>query len=298
MARPRKEGMDYFPHDTDAANDEKIEALRSLYGNDGYAFYFIMLERIYRTADFEIDVSDAETREQTFHILARKIAVTREQFEKMLCTALKWGCFDKVKYEENGIITSEGIKKRASVVVEKREKMRLKRQSDNTLVSDAETREQTGVQIPQSKEKKSKEKKSNNNYLDDSPYMKMIDYFIEKIQTWMPDFKFKGSKQTWADDFRKLVEIDKATRQDIAAVMDYLPNDTFWRKNVLSAKKFREQFMRLKAEMVSKGERAHARTGRAVDSNSSKGGASPFDGFKVPTRTIERESNEADEFVY
>jgi hypothetical protein len=47
MARPKKEGMDYFPHDTDAVNDEKIEALRLLYGNDGYAFYFILLERIY-----------------------------------------------------------------------------------------------------------------------------------------------------------------------------------------------------------------------------------------------------------
>lgn len=38
MARPRKEGLGYFPHDTDAVNDEKIEALRALYGNDGYAY--------------------------------------------------------------------------------------------------------------------------------------------------------------------------------------------------------------------------------------------------------------------
>ena len=47
MARPQKEGMDYYPHDIDAANDEKIEALRAIYGNNGYAFYFILLERIY-----------------------------------------------------------------------------------------------------------------------------------------------------------------------------------------------------------------------------------------------------------
>lgn len=38
MARPRKEGMDYFPHDTDAVNDTKIESLRMLYGNDGHYF--------------------------------------------------------------------------------------------------------------------------------------------------------------------------------------------------------------------------------------------------------------------
>ena len=43
MARPRKEGLDYFPHDTDAASDEKIEALTIIYGAKGYAFYFILL---------------------------------------------------------------------------------------------------------------------------------------------------------------------------------------------------------------------------------------------------------------
>ena len=78
MARPQKEGMDYFPHDTDAVNDEKIEALRALYGNDGYAFYFIMLERIYRTAEFEINVSDAETQKETFQILAKKVEYPRK----------------------------------------------------------------------------------------------------------------------------------------------------------------------------------------------------------------------------
>ena len=102
MARPQKEGMDYFPHDTDAVNDEKIEALRALYGNDGYAFYFIMLERIYRTADFEINVSDAETQKETFQILAKKVGVSTEIFEQMLNAALKWGCFSKKDYEKRG----------------------------------------------------------------------------------------------------------------------------------------------------------------------------------------------------
>ena len=94
MARPPKTGLDYFPHDTDAVNDEKVEALRMLYGNDGYAFYFILLERIYRTSDGELDVSDAET----IQILSRKIEVTIEKFNKMLKTALKKGCFDAEKY--------------------------------------------------------------------------------------------------------------------------------------------------------------------------------------------------------
>jgi spore germination protein YaaH len=155
MARPKKEGMDYFPHDTDAVNDEKIEALRYLYGNDGYAFYFILLERIYRTKNFELDVSDAET----IQILSRKVGVNEEKFHQMLETSLKRGCFDKQAYEESHVLTSEGIKKRASVVVEKRVKMRDKYQSSKDSVSDAETTQETEVETPQSKEKESKEKK-------------------------------------------------------------------------------------------------------------------------------------------
>ena len=156
MARPLKEGMDYFPHDTDAANDEKIEVLRSLYGNDGYAFYFIMLERIYRSKNFEINVSDAETREETYQILSRKVSVTRERFDQILQTALKWGCFNQQWYDEKGIISSDGIKKRSGTVTEKRAAMRIKYNNKPTGVSASETTQETGEETPQSKVKESK----------------------------------------------------------------------------------------------------------------------------------------------
>ncbi|MDP4159793.1 MAG: DUF4373 domain-containing protein [Bacillota bacterium] len=145
MARPQKEGMDYFPHDNDAVNDEKIEALRVLYGNDGYAFYFILLERIYRTSTFELDVSDAET----IQILCKKVAVTEQQFNRMLETALKRKCFDQESYEKRKVLTSPGIKKRAAVVIEKRELMRSKYKK----VSEAENPQETKSETPQSKGK-------------------------------------------------------------------------------------------------------------------------------------------------
>lgn len=156
MARPKKEGMDYFPHDTDAVNDEKLEALRMLYGNDGYAFYFIMLERIYRTKDAELDISDAET----IQILSRKVSVSLETFHKMLETCFKRDIFDRKLYEQHGVLTSKGIQKRVAPVVEKREKMRQKysRSKDNG-VSDAET-EQKPDKVKESKGKESKVKES------------------------------------------------------------------------------------------------------------------------------------------
>lgn len=162
MARPKKEGMDYFPHDTDAVNDEKIESLRFLYGNDGYAFYFILLERIYRSKHFELDVSDAET----IQILCRKVDVNLEKFNQILEYALKKGCFDKAEYEKRKVLTSEGIKNRASVVVGKRVKMREEYHNSKVdEVSAAETppeTEQKRGKVKESKVKESKEKEINN----------------------------------------------------------------------------------------------------------------------------------------
>lgn len=155
MARPRKEGLDYFPHDTDAVNDEKIEALRALYGNDGYAFYFILLERIYRTNNLELNISDAEMCQ----ILARKIGVSEEKFNQMLETAIRWNCFDREMFEKKGILTSNGIKKRAAIVLEKRLKMREKYQQGKGRISASGTGEETTAEMRQSKVKKSKEKK-------------------------------------------------------------------------------------------------------------------------------------------
>ncbi|WP_049680873.1 DUF4373 domain-containing protein [Peribacillus loiseleuriae] len=187
MARPKKEGMDYFPHDTDAVNDEKIEALRFLYGNDGYAFYFILLERIYRAKEFELDVSDAET----IQILCRKIGVNEEKFHQILETSLKRSCFDRVAYEEKRVLTSTGIKNRASIVVEKRVMMRDKYQKSKD-VSDAETSEETKVETSQSKVKKRKEKERNKNNIPEQiknlrlryseTQLKVIDDYLEIIR--------------------------------------------------------------------------------------------------------------------
>ena len=196
IARPQKEGMDYFPHDNDAANDEKIEALRVLYGNDGYAFYFILLERIYRTAEFELDVSDAETTQ----ILCRKVAVTEEKFNAMLETALKRKCFDQEAYEQRSVLTSIGIKKRASVVIEKREFMRSKYKK----VSDAETTPETREETPQRKGKERLKESKEENI--------SIGVFFESIWSLYPKKKGKGQVSKTQKEKLYKIGIEEMTR--------------------------------------------------------------------------------------
>lgn len=155
MARPRKEGMDYFPHDTDASNDKKIKALKMLYGNDGYAFYFILLEMIYREPNFELDISDAET----IQILAKEVGINEELFMQILTTSIKRECFDSQAFHERSVLTSNGIKKRASIVIEKREKMRQSYEKSKSDKPKEDSDAETPAETPQSKSKS----KSNSN---------------------------------------------------------------------------------------------------------------------------------------
>ena len=151
--RPPKKGLDYFPHDTDAFNDEKIEAIRMKHGAEGYMFYFFHLERIYRSENAEI-VSDAETQQ----ILSRKLEITPQKYTEILNTCIKYKCFDPHKYTQQHLLTSNGIRKRASVVYDKRKRMK---DLYNKNISDAETQQkhssnssETYAESTQRKEKK------------------------------------------------------------------------------------------------------------------------------------------------
>ena len=198
MARPVKQGMDYFPHDTDAASDEKIEALRALHGNDGYAFYFVLLERIYRTENGELSVEN----EAVFAALLKKIGVTRAKYQKIIKSAFELFLLDREKYENEKIITSDGIKKRFDSVNADRKKKRAKYNSDKPPkelegisdipppISDGETTGET----TQSKEKERKEKESiNSSSGSDVPLLKSSPFLIYFGQ------KFPIPNPTWAE---------------------------------------------------------------------------------------------------
>ena len=44
MARPQKQTVKYFPHDTDASDGKTLTIIQSKYGNDGYSFWFKLLQ--------------------------------------------------------------------------------------------------------------------------------------------------------------------------------------------------------------------------------------------------------------
>lgn len=137
-------------------NDEKIEAMRALYGNDGYAFYFILLERIYKKNGV-LDVKNPAI----ISAIKRNVTANSELFDKMLNTAFEIGLFDKCAFDEKGIITSTAIECRTTSVNNERARKRAYAESKRVL--DGENTANRRKLPPKVKQSKVKESKENNN---------------------------------------------------------------------------------------------------------------------------------------
>ncbi|GLC89359.1 Rrf2 family transcriptional regulator [Lysinibacillus piscis] len=91
-------------------------------------------------------------------------------------------------------------------------------------------------------------------YDEDNTYFKMAKYFYDKVEVVANEAGVshlikKSNLQTWADDMRKLIELDGVDKHLAKQVMDWVTQDSFWRTNVLSAKKLREKFTELAIKM-------------------------------------------------
>ena len=87
---------------------------------------------------------------------------------------------------------------------------------------------------------------------DSDPYL--LAKFMEKCITENnPKFpQNESQRQRWAKDFDLMIRRDKIDADDIAEVIDWCQNDSFWRSNILSGKKVREKYQQLAMKMSSR----------------------------------------------
>jgi DNA-binding transcriptional regulator YiaG len=126
MGRPLKDGLAYFQHDVGMSNDEKIEALEAVHGNDGYAVFNKLLERIFKSFG-KLDLSDDVQRLS----IARKCNVSSEKFEQIIIDAVRFRLFDEESWTTEKRLTSCRIKQQLEVVEEERERWRKKAGGEN-----------------------------------------------------------------------------------------------------------------------------------------------------------------------
>jgi DnaD/phage-associated family protein len=119
MARPQKEGLDYFPLDTDIAEDEKILYLEAETGLEGFAIYVKLLSTIYRNSYYMM------WTETQLSIYSRRFFVDKNTLSTVVSVCKNIGLFDKNLYEKYQILTSHGIQSRYLMALERRSSIKM-----------------------------------------------------------------------------------------------------------------------------------------------------------------------------
>lgn len=167
MARPVKQGIDYFPFDVDFFSDIKIRKIARACGSQATSILICLLCNIYKDNGYYI-LWD----EDLPFVIADTVGVSEGAVKEVIYKALQVDFFDQNIYNKYQVLTSYGIQKRFKSAVYKRESIEY---IEEYMVSDVRNNvsdvknKVTDVRSTQSKVKKSKVKKSKENKKEISP---------------------------------------------------------------------------------------------------------------------------------
>ena len=155
MTRVQKDVVSYFPHDADACTGDTLTVLQSRFGNDGYAFWFKLLEKLALTDGHCLDVSNPTK----WQIFIAKMGVDEITTVEMMKILVEMQAIDKDLWDSKLIWCQNLVNNVADVY-----KNRKRELPQKPIITDkkAITTDDNGLTTagnPQSKVKKSKEDK-------------------------------------------------------------------------------------------------------------------------------------------
>lgn len=279
MARPPKQGIDYFQADVDMFQDRKIKRLLRSAGTKGFTIYIYLLTHIYRDKGYyyEWDTHSA------FDI-SDELNLSENVVEETIKACCSIGLFNEALFSARSILSSESIQNRWHRIVKdaKRTETRIDAEvkikegkpvflPEKTKKPPEETPPDSGDN-PQSKKKNTKEKKSTllvqgvafdeRSRISDiitqvdlayKPETKEESYSLLVLHIWkdVNDLKpnnqitLKANLKNWHDSIRLMVQQDNRTIKEIWELWQWIRQDSFWSKNILSTDKLREKFDQL-----------------------------------------------------
>lgn len=260
----------YFSHDCNARHDPKITAMRGVYGPEGYGWFWILVEMMREQTDYKLDLRP----KYAFHAFASQMQCDVEKAQRFIRD-----CIDEFElFQSDGdYFWSLSLTRRMREKDEKSEKARQsaqarwekKRASNQGSDANASDSQCEGEENPCEsdaiKEKKVKEKKVNKKintsssrhektHAEDSPQYRMALYLHQRIMEYAEGLGKAhlvkdANMQKWADDCRKILEIDERDKAEVRQVIDWATSDTFWQQNILSPKKLRDKYPELCLKM-------------------------------------------------
>ena len=243
MARPRKQTVDYFPHQCN--HKKTMFILEQRYGNDGYAFWFKLLETLGNNEGHFIDLRN----EVDWQFLASLTRMEEDACEEILSLLAKLGAIDQELWAEKIVWSQkfvDGITdayRNRKVDIPKRPDYLLNKSASNGV---------SYVRKPQKRKDETKEENPlSEKFSDESIEYKLADYLRKYMLKNNPKVRLPKTLENWCKEIDKMIRIDGRDPGEIKAVIEFCQKDPFWKANVLSAGKLREQYDKLYLKMMN-----------------------------------------------
>lgn len=109
MSRPYRDGVDYFPLDTDFFSDKKVQLLRAEFGMQGVSIALAIMAEVYRTNGYYKKWDDDDCL-----LMSQGVAggCSPELISEVVRGCLRRSLFDRRVFKAFGVITSVGIQRR------------------------------------------------------------------------------------------------------------------------------------------------------------------------------------------
>lgn len=208
MARPTRQGIDYFPVDVNMFGDRKIKRLLRAAGGKGFTIYIYLLTNIYEDKGYYYEWDSHSAFD-----ISDDLNFSENVVEETVQACCSIGLFYEELFSAESILTSESIQNRWQKIVkdanrsETRIEMHLKIEDGKltypigkTRLNAEETPEKSS-EIPQSKGKKSKE--------EDSiyPFDEFWDEYDHKKERKKCERKWKRFSETTKETIKEFVPI-------------------------------------------------------------------------------------------
>ena len=125
MARPIKDGVDYFPFDVNTDGDTKFQIIEAKHGIVGFGIVVKIFQMIYRNG-YYCEWTDIMPVISASKWSSHRHSVTERDVREVVRDAAKYGLFSEDLLKKYGILTSSGIQKRYFEVVKRRTNVNVK----------------------------------------------------------------------------------------------------------------------------------------------------------------------------
>lgn len=121
MARPMKDGVDYFPLDVNV--DKKFRLVEAKFGIVGFGVIVKLFQLIYAENGYYCEWDEDTALIMAAENSCQKYPLSIDDVQSIISEAISRGIFDKGMYDTYGILTSKGIQRRYLEMTKRRSRV-------------------------------------------------------------------------------------------------------------------------------------------------------------------------------